>query len=168
MKQLSELSSKASGEVKNCSFTRPIELRNQARCTVEQQFLDDIKLSRKKEDVRKLFRKLPMNGESRVIKKTDKKWNSDSQAWNMKMDKKRETASPAFLQNGSSSASSALGKWLTDALIAQGGDDSVSYTPIVRNIFPIAYRGIYSHSLFRNYFTEDDFARLMLQRPTPF
>ena len=148
-------------------FTHPIALHNQAVFKVNPDFLDDIKRCKRKEDVWKLFRKFKINGKSRRIKKLDStEWNEDSHAWNMHMDDLVETSIPVVLKGGASSAILALGKWFTDAHIEEGGDDSISYTPIGQKIFLIADRGIYSNDLFKTIVTVDDFARVMLQGPT--
>ena len=57
------------------------------------------------------------------------------------------------------------GLWFTKGHVEEGGDDSVSVTPIAKKLFSIADRGIYSVSLFQNTETVRAFSRRVLEGP---
>ena len=58
-----------------------------------------------------------------------------------------------------------LGPWFTEAHLEEGGDDSVSFTPLGLKIFLIAERGMASLNLFKDIQSAQSFVRFLERGP---
>ena len=115
-------------------LVQPIALRNAAVILVDDSFRKAVEKCMSKEQRGSLFRKFPLNGGSRKITNMEEHpYFYQSDACNLYMDNLVKFELPGGLQFTSSDAILTHGRWFTKGHIEEGGDDSVSVTPVGKN-----------------------------------
>ena len=147
-------------------FQKPIAVRNANVFNLNVDFVEAVKRCRTEKDVMKIFNKFTEAGKSRLISRLgDKEWAPQSKAWNMRVTDLAEYSVPSNLSRHHSSGIIKLGRWHTDGHVEEGGDDSLSYTPVGLKIFLIANRRKYSQLLLKSTKTMECTVNLILNGP---
>ena len=116
-------------------FTEPVVLKRQKLFSINPDFQQDVGGCRSEAQIKRLFKKYPVDGGSRKISKMEAKAEfANTVAFNLHMDGLAEYTIPDKLVKTSSDAILLTSRWYTEGHIEEGGDDSLCLTAVGKKL----------------------------------
>ena len=130
-------------------FVKPVAIPNQDLFHINELFVKENRACSTREEVETFGRKFPIKRRRRLrpqITCSDKVFHTTSKVWTFQMSGIVEFTLQENVKVTATDAIITLGPWFTEADV-EGGDDSVSFTPLGLKKFLIAERGMASLNL---------------------
>ena len=172
VKDFSEFREKLCGEMtdfmKDGWFVKPVAITNQDLFHINELFMKEIRACSTRKEVETFCRKFPIKRRRRLrpqITCSDKVFQNTSKGWTLPMSGLVDFTLPENVEVTATDAIITLGLWFTEAHVEEGGDDSVSFTPLGVKSFLIAERGMASLNLFKDIQSVQSFVRFLERGP---